>query len=108
MGEGILAILLQGGGSRHFAAGSGRTMMSVQGLGFPGSSSHLKGTEAKAWSGGVAIPDGWSGESGAVGRNGNLCVGRHGSTSTATWSSSPMYGMELFGGGEIGWFCFNI
>lgn len=75
VGEGIL-VILQGGSSRHLVAGSGRTMMSVQGLGFPGCSSHLNGTEAMAWSGGVAIPDGCSGEravaAAAVAGNGNL------------------------------------
>ncbi|KAL3615721.1 hypothetical protein CASFOL_041382 [Castilleja foliolosa] len=85
VGEGILVILpplgstavviLQGGGSKMIlpGPGMGKGMMSVQGRGLPGCSSHLNGTEAKVWSGG----GGWSGEwivAAGKGKNGNLSV----------------------------------
>lgn len=72
--------------------------MSVQGRGLPGCSSHLKGTEAKVWSGGVEVPDGWSGECMAMvgagrGKNGKLSVEKHGSVS----SSSAMFACGCVG-----------
>ncbi|GER37317.1 acyl activating enzyme 1 [Striga asiatica] len=90
VGEGILVILpppesarsisRQGGGSGSLAGpdpGSGTVMMSVQGRGFPGCSSHLNGTEAWVSSGGGWWW--WSGECVAAedrGRNGNLSFGK--------------------------------
>lgn len=66
MGEGVFVILLGskkslGGRSKHLgdsAVGAvGRVMRAVQGLGLPGSSSHLNGTEAEAYKGGVSVPE---------------------------------------------------
>ena len=50
-----------GGSSKHFGVGFEKLTISVQGLGFPGSSSQPNGTEAEVKSGGVFIP-GLSGE----------------------------------------------
>lgn len=70
VGEGILEMLMAstcnlGGNSKHFGVSLGmgfeKLTMSVQGLGFPGSSSHPNGTDAEVWRGGVSIP-GLSGE----------------------------------------------
>lgn len=48
-----------GGSSKHFVAKSLTLARAVQGLGFPGSSSHRNGTDAdELWSGGVSIPEG--------------------------------------------------
>lgn len=66
VGEGVFVILLGsknslGGRSKHLGDSVvvlvGRVMRAVQGLGFPGSSSHLNGTEAEVYRGGVSIPE---------------------------------------------------
>ena len=69
MGEGILVIMASvkslGGNSKHLLVVVSVVLLvivsvvvrAVHGLGLPGSSSHLNGTEAVVvWSGGVSIP----------------------------------------------------
>lgn len=66
MGDGVWVTLMGsknslGGRSKHLGYSrpvlAARVMRVVQGLGFPGSSSHLKGTEAEVCSGGVSMPE---------------------------------------------------
>lgn len=78
VGEGVL-VNLQGGSSKVL----GRGIMSEQGRGFPGCSSHLNGTEAEVWRGGV---DGWSGDSmlpapAPICKNGSFTAQKHASSS---------------------------
>lgn len=72
MGEGILITISLGGRSKDLGWDPlVVVVVVVQGLGLPGSSSHLNGTEAEVWSGeGTTIPGG----SGGIEKSGSLGV----------------------------------